>query len=189
MNLAPEVPILDMKVDQPEQKTNSQAAPVFGNPGQDINGQSIEDPYRLAKILTSYERDEADRMLNTVITVMSSESHTPHLLPQTLQRSSPGSTPGPDSSFGDDERFLTSSVPEAPVSQNEGVPKQQTPPTEYDKTVEKDTDDGVLRSIYVPAAKPNTVRNDLEAELGRVKESLKNTAGREASAERRVSFA
>jgi hypothetical protein len=189
MNLVPEVPILDMKVDQPEQTTNPQAAPVFENPGQDIDGPSIEDPYRLAKILASYESDEADRVLNTVITVMSSESHTPHLLPQTPRRSSPGSTPGPDSSFGDDERFLTSSVPEASVSRNEGVVKQQTSPTEYNKTVEKDTDNGVSRSIYVPVAKPNTVRNDLEAELGRVKESLKNTTGKEASAERRVSFA
>jgi hypothetical protein len=189
MNLAPELPKLDMKVDQPEQTTNSQTAPAFEDPGQDIDGPSIEDPYRLAKILASYESDEADRVLNTVITVMSSESHTPHLLPQTPRRSSPGSTSGPDSSFGDDERFLTSSVPEASVSQNEGVPKQQTSPTEYDKTVEKDTDNGVLRSIYVPAAKPNTVRNDLEAESGRVKESLKNTAGKEASLERRVSFA
>lgn len=189
MNLAPEVPILDMKVDQPEQATNSQAAPVFENPGQDIDGQSIEDSYRLAEILTSYENDEADRVLNTVVTVMSPESHTPHLLPQTPRRSSPGSTSGPDSSFGDDERFLTSSVPGASVSRNERVLKQQTSPTEYDKTVEKDTDNGVLRSIYVPAAKPNTVRNDLEAELGRFKESLKNTTVKEASAERRVSFA
>jgi hypothetical protein len=190
MSLVPEVPRLDMEVDQPEQTTKTQAALVFENPGQDKDAPSIEDPYRRTESLTSYESDEADRVLNTVVApVMSSESLTPHLLPQISQRSSPGPAPCLDSSSGDDDRFPTSSVPEASVSRKEEVFKQQPSPTENDKTIEKDTDDGILQSSHIPIAKPNTVRNDLEAELGRVKESLKTTTIKEASTEQGVSFA
>jgi hypothetical protein len=120
---------------------------------------------------------------------MSSESLTPYLLPQISQGSSSRSTLCLHSSFADGDRLPTRSVPEASVSWKEEGFKQQTSFTKYDKTVKKDTDDGALQSSHVPTAKPNIVRNELEAELGRVKESLKNTTIEQASNERGVSFA
>jgi hypothetical protein len=178
-----------MKVEQPESPTpRAQIAFEAKNAEQDTEGSTVEDSDSRADSPILYDSGNADQEWNTSTNTSLPESHAIDFLLQVPQSSSLESTSASNTSFADRNQFHTSEVLGEPILQKTDVIKQQTLPTEQDRTVEKDSGNDVSQISHNLMKCPDTVRSDPKAGLDRNNESPKYTTIRGESAERGVSF-